>query len=267
MYSTGLAVSGKSVTDAFPISNNDVPFRTLTLKNSSVSSIDRVYDSDGEDYYQVESLSQDTVFKAVNNPNFSNDGVFYNIQVLSASRRFVSETSLNTRTTQIKFGSGRPSAADTDIIPDPSNLALPLYGRKNITKFSLDPNSILSSKTLGVYPKNTTIYVSYRYGGGAAHNVSANSANGVSGLKIEFNNAVSTQVRNRVINSIDTVNDEAASGGANAPSIEELRALIPASRNMQNRIVTKEDLLARIFTLPAEFGRVFRASILSLIHI
>src|SRR5210317_154697 len=263
MYSSGLCVSGRSATDSFSISNSDVPFRTLGLKNPSVSSIDRVYDADGNDYFEVESLSQDTIFKAVNNPNFSNDGVFYNIQVISASRRYISETSLNTRTTRIKFGSGAPSSIDTDVIPDPSELALPLYGRRNITKFSLDPNSILNSKTLGVYPKNTTIYASYRYGGGSSHNVDANSANGVSGLKIEFNPLVSTTARTRVVNSIDVVNDHAASGGSNAPSIEELRALIPASRNMQNRIVTKEDLLARIFTLPAEFGRVFRASIIA----
>ena len=37
--------------------------------------------------------------------------------------------------------------------------------------------------------------------------------------------------------------------------------MIPSGRNMQNRIVTREDLLARLFTLPAEFGRVYRASI------
>jgi len=35
------------------------------------------------------------------------------------------------------------------------------------------------------------------------------------------------------------------------------------SRSSQNRIVTKEDLLARIYTMPSNFGRVFRASIKS----
>ena len=263
LYSTGLCTSGKTVTETFAISNDDKPFRTLFLQNASVSSIDRVYDAEGNDYYQVESLSQDTVFKAVNNPNFSNDGVFFNIQVLSAARRFIAETSLLTRTTSIKFGSGSPSSLDSDFIPDPSELALPLFGRRNLTKFSIDPNSILNSKTLGIYPKNTTIFVSYRYGGGASHNVPENSANGVSGLIIEFNPLVSTNARTRVINSLDAVNDVAASGGSNSPSITEMRSLIPASRNMQNRIVTKQDLLARLFTLPAEFGRVFRASIIA----
>ena len=263
MYLQGLCTSGKTTTESFSIPNNDLPFRTIALQNPSVSAIERVYDAEGNDYYEVESLSQDTVFKAVNNPNFTNDGVFYNIQVLSASRRFISETSLNTRVTSIKFGSGRPSSADTDIIPDPSELALPLFGRKNITKFSIDPNSILNSKTLGVYPKNTTIYVSYRYGGGASHNVDSRSASGVSSLSIEFNPGVETSARTKVINSLDVINDQPASGGSEAPTVETLRTLIPSSRNMQNRIVTKEDLLARIFTLPAEFGRVFRASIIA----
>ena len=30
---------------------------------------------------------------------------------------------------------------------------------------------------------------------------------------------------------------------------------------MQSRVVSKDDLLARIYTLPSDFGRVFRAGI------
>jgi hypothetical protein len=56
-------------------------------------------------------------------------------------------------------------------------------------------------------------------------------------------------------------NDETAKGGQNTPDIEFLRSLIKPSRNSQNRIVTREDLLARIYTLPAKFGRVFRVGI------
>ncbi len=262
LYSTGLCVSGTTTTDTFVIPNTDLQFRTLTLKNPSVSSIDRVFDSDGNDYYEVESLSQDTVFKAVNNPNFKNDGVFLNIQAISAARRFVAETSIGTRSTLLRFGSGSPSTVDDDIIPDPSAMAMPLYGKTTMPKFSIDPNNILQTKTLGVYPKNTTINVSYRHGGGSTHNVPANSTNGVANLAIVFRDAAQIGERSRIIASIDVENDLPARGGDNAPTVTELRAIIPAARNMQNRIVTKEDLLARVYTLPAEFGRVFRASIL-----
>jgi len=37
--------------------------------------------------------------------------------------------------------------------------------------------------------------------------------------------------------------------------------LIPSVKNAQERIVTKEDLLARVYTMPSNLGRVFRASI------
>jgi hypothetical protein len=55
-------------------------------------------------------------------------------------------------------------------------------------------------------------------------------------------------------------NDAVASGGSAAPTIEDLRALIPAARSQQDRVVTKEDLISRVYTLPTKLGRVFRAS-------
>ena len=40
-----------------------MPFRTVTLNNANVTSILRCYDGDGNDYHEVESLAQDTVFR------------------------------------------------------------------------------------------------------------------------------------------------------------------------------------------------------------
>jgi hypothetical protein len=61
--------------------------------------------------------------------------------------------------------------------------------------------------------------------------------------------------------SIDANNGSEAVAGADAPSVDELRLQIPSARNSQSRIVSKEDLLARIYSLPANFGRIYRASI------
>jgi hypothetical protein len=263
MIREGLCISGKSVSENTTIPNSDVPFREIQLSNSSVNSIDGVYDTDGNEYYEVESLSQDTVFKAVANDKYSMDGVRFNLQVLNAERRYIVSQSLQTRSSTIQFGSGSPTSLNDDIIPDPSEMALPLFGKTTLTKFSIDPNAILKSRALGVYPKNTVITVNYRYGGGASHNVPVDSARGVVGLDILFPPSCSITNRNSVINSIDVKNFAAATGGANAPSLAELKSMIPASRSMQNRIVTRQDLLARLYTLPAEFGRLFRASIVN----
>jgi hypothetical protein len=70
-------------------------------------------------------------------------------------------------------------------------------------------------------------------------------------------------VASQVRASIDVKNFENARGGENAPTLEELRSKVPAARNSQSRIVTREDLLARVYTMPSNFGRVFRAGVRS----
>ena len=51
------------------MSNSYVPFRTITLNSTNVSDIISVRDSDLNEYYEVESLTQDTVFKRFKNAN------------------------------------------------------------------------------------------------------------------------------------------------------------------------------------------------------
>ena len=263
MYREGLCVSGKRTSESFNIPNANAPFREITLSNSNVSAIDKIYDSSGNEYYEVESLSQDTVFVAIDNDNYSKDGVKYNLTVESADRRFITKTSINTRTTTVQFGSGSPESMNDDIITDVSDLALPLYGKKTITKFSIDPSQILQSKTMGIYPKNTVITIVYRHGGGASHNIDADSIVGVNSLNIKFPSTTTFANREMTVNSISAKNEKSALGGANAPTLEELRNLIPAAKNMQSRIVTRQDLFARLYTLPSEFGRIYRASIVN----
>ena len=63
--------------------------------------------------------------------------------------------------------------------------------------------------------------------------------------------------------SLDVINMLPAGGGENAPTLDDLSSRIPAARNAQSRIVTKEDLVARVYTMPSSLGRVFRAGIRS----
>ena len=65
----------------------------------------------------------------------------------------------------------------------------------------------------------------------------------------------------QIKNSIEASNPMPAAGGEDALTSNELLALIPAVKNSQERIVTKEDLLSRVYTMPSNFGRVFRATV------
>ena len=257
MKKSGLCVSGTNTTEKFAINSSFVPFRTISLTNPHVTSILRVYDTDGNDYYEVESLSQDTVFRKARTASGDTS-----IEVIASPYRYINETQVVDRSTVIRFGSGDGSNIFEAKAPDPSDLALPLYGKETFSKFSLDPNKLLKSTSLGVSPTNTTITVVYRHGGGANHNVAADSINEVVELEYEFLKGVSYNVSQAVQASLAVSNPKPATGGAVAPTLQELKNFVVSSRSMQNRIVTTDDLLARIYTLPTEFGIVHRANVL-----
>lgn len=259
----GTCVSGQITTETFTITNAFIPFRTITLQNPDVSTILLVTDSDGNEYHEVESLSQDTVFKSFQNLNRTDDGVEANLSVIPAPYRFITTTDIRTRRTGIQFGSGRSENTADDGVPDPSDLSLPLYGKRTMPRFSLDPAALLDTKTLGISPQNTTITVTYRHGGGAAHNVAPKSINQIDNLVIEFRDSLNGVTAIDVRASVEVLNEQPAAGGSNRLTTEEIRTLIPTARNLQSRIVTRDDLLARLYLLPNEYGRIFRAGIVA----
>lgn len=274
---TGICISGEEKTDNFIISNNFVPFRTLTLSSPNVTEIIYIIDSDGNKYYEVDYLTQSNIFSEISNYNSSNDSVenFSSLELIPVPYRFTTETKLSSRITTVRFGSGNANSLDDDIIPDPSDVSLPLYGKNYFPKISIDPNKLLETQSLGISPTNTTITINYRYGGGTNHNVSPNSIKTIKILEREFPKANEFSSNNypfiqnndfnslsqKVINSLDVNNVSNSIGGSAAPTIEELKSQINSSRFLQSRIVSKPDLLARIYSLPAKFGRVYRAAV------
>ncbi len=253
--------SGNVATETFTIGSDPSPFFTLTLGNTDVSEILNVVDAEGNEYYEVQTLSQDTVFKMF--PNLSSDAeeVSRSIEVIPAPRRFVTISEPATRITSVQFGGGNALTTEDDAIPDPETLSIPLYGKTTLSRFSLDPNSLLRTKTLGVLPSSTTLSITYRYGGGLSHNVASRTIRAVQLLRIQFPDSVSPSVAATVRSSIDVRNDLPARGGDNSPTIDQLRSQIPSARSRQDRIVTKEDLVARVYTLPSKLGRIYRAGV------
>jgi len=261
MTMTGLCVSGNETIDQFTLGTQHVPFREITLLSADISDILSVIDTQGNSYYQVESLSQDTVFQAVNNLDADGKMVPMNLEIIAAPRRYTANFDPTTRLTTVRFGSGNADTLDDDIVPDPSELSLPLYGKKQFTRFSIDPNSMLQTQTLGISPKGTTLSIRYRHGGGLSHNVAAGSIRLLNTLNMDFQRQPSASDAASVRSSVEVKNLDPARGGDSAPTLEDLRARIPSARQMQSRIVSRQDLLSRIYTMPNVFGRVFRAGI------
>jgi hypothetical protein len=260
MSRTGFCLSGFRTTESFSIGSFEA-FKRYTLSRENVTEIISVFDGEGQEYYQVDFLTDDTVFKVIPNKNTVDKKIVESkVAITSAPYRFISQTSLRTRLSTLTFGGGSALATNDDIIPDPSQYAVPLYGKKTFPRFSLNPNNLLKTTTLGIINPNTTMTVTYRYGGGLSHNVGAESVRDITTLNLTFPNGPTNEVAQSVRSSVDTINYQEGAGGDDAPTIDELKSRIPSVRASQNRIVTKEDLIARIYTMPSNFGRVFRAS-------
>lgn len=258
----GTVSSSKIISETFQISDELIPFRTITLSRENVTEIISVTDTLGDNYYEVDTLSQDTVFKKYENNSYDSADVPFRMEMLHAPKRFVQTRSSNTGLTTLRFGSGNEESFDEDVIPDPSEHAIRLFGdRTAITTVAIDPNSFLTTQTLGISPKNTTLTVTYRHGGGLSDNVSAGEISSVKTLLTTFNSSLAPSIEASVRASTDVINLQRASGGENEPTLEELRNTAIFNRNAQNRIVTREDLITRVYSMPSNFGRVFRTAV------
>jgi len=78
---------------------------------------------------------------------------------------------------------------------------------------------------------------------------------------MNFKIGTSGIIQNNVRNSLSVNNPRSAKGGESRPSIEELRNITFSSRSNQSRVVNVQDLIFRIYTMPAKFGRIFRVGV------
>jgi hypothetical protein len=263
MSANGLCISGREATDTFSIGSAFIPFREITLTNPNVSEIISVTDGYGNIYYQVSSLTDDVVYKNVMNTAKDNDLVPDSIKLIPAPYRYLQNVDLASRRTILTFGGGSADTLEDDIIPDPSDFAISFPYKKTFSRISVNPQQMLQTKTLGIAAVNTTLTISYRYGGGLSHNVPINAIRNIQTLRMFFPGNPTPAIAANVRNSTEVTNLIPASGGEDAPTVNDLKALIPSIRNSQERIVSKEDLLARVYSIPSNFGRVFRAAVRS----
>ena len=262
MTREGFVISSRIRTQRNNIADSFQPFRTVVVTDPDATEIVRVVDSDGDEYYEVESLTQSTIFKRMVNSRADRDLADERIQLLHAPRRFVASRTSSTGNITLLFGSGREDVFDEDVIPDPSEHAIRLYGdKKSLSKITIDPSSFLGTQTLGISPRNTTLTITYRSGGGLNHNTGISEIDTVSTLLTQFPTGISTTQSTFIRASVTCNNRFVISGGEDEPTIEALRQIALLNRNSQNRIVSREDLISRVYSLPSNFGRVFRAAV------
>ena len=250
----GICTSGKIAEESFDLPSDAGKFLKIDIINQEITNIVSVVDEDFNEYYEVDFLSQDVVYKKVKN---SEDGEDY-ISIQPAPYRYVIEENYDTGITSLRFGNGDAYSVKDDSFANPDDLILPLQGKDYFKKLDMFPGDLLKSNTLGITPAGKTITVTYNYGGGLSHNVPQNSVSSIENLIIRYPYRKSSINTDQVTATVEVNNNERASGGDSPPSFEDLVKLIPIKEKSQNRIINSEDLLSRIMTMPTNFGRIHK---------
>ena len=260
------AVSGEIKTKNFPIGSIE-KFKTINLFAQDFLSIESIKDSDNNTWYEVPYLAQDTIFEEVTNNAANDPDLFqYNVQtpyllkLKKATKRFITRINPND-IIEIQFGAGTNDKADEQIIPNPDNIGLGIKDGRSKLDLAYDPSNFLVTKTYGEAPSNTTLTLSYLSGGGLKSNVNSNTITSKGTLDIENKTNINTSMLSFVKDSISSTNLEAATGGGDGDTAEELKINISANFAAQQRTVTKDDYIIRTLSMPPQLGRVAKAYI------
>jgi hypothetical protein len=259
------AFSGQVKTANFTFTNAE-QFQQVVLNDTNIIQIVEAVDSDGNTWYEVPYLAQDTIIDKTYNisvyePNYSqyNDQAPFMLRLKKVNKRFTAQF-LDSDSLQISFGAGTTGKDSELIIPNPDNVGLGIQDGISAFNTAFDPSNFFFTNEYGQSPVNTTITFTYIVGGGAQSNVPANDININQQVnpQIDSYGLNSTAVQT-VVNSIRFNNIIGATGGGPGDSIEEIRLNALANFPTQLRNVTKSDYLVRILSMPSEFGYISKA--------
>ena len=248
--------------------NSAEKYSRVALNNNAVTEIISVTDDDGNNWHEVGFLAQDTVF--VDSENLQTEGnesyqykdqAPYLLKLLKTARRFTTFIREDGRT-ELRFGAGISDSPDEELVPNPDSVGSSLPGSPSQLGAAFDPANFLNTRTYGQAPSNTTLVVTYRYGGGVNHNVTANSISAITNLNVTLDTTtLSSALVNTVRGSLATVNPFPTSGGKGAESVIEVKQNTLAYFQAQQRAVTKADYITRVYALPSKYGNIAKAYI------
>ena len=254
----GNVVSGQFGQEQIKIGDYE-RFLKVTMNANNVVEIISVFDSDGNQYFEVDYLAQDTIFQPIANPTAATDNVSSILKPVLVSRKFITEFTRNQ--VSLQFGSGKIN--ESAIVANPQNVAVNVFGKSYVNTTTFDPTRLSQNESFGIVPSNTTLTIIYR----SIHALSANSAAGtvntVTNQIIEFNNEQDLNVTKtaQIRQTLEVENEEPIVGNVSLPSTNEVKQRIFDTFPTQNRAVTQADYENVAYRMPPKFGAIKRVSV------
>jgi hypothetical protein len=237
-------------------------FKRVTLNVSNIVEIISVFDSEGNEYFEVEYLTHDVVYKAVpNKDENTRDNAPSLVRPFIATRRFTTEKTTNSITMQFGYGSDDEIATPT--LAEPSNVILQRHAKNYVSDTAFDPSDLIGTDKLGIGPANTTLTITYRSNTTNSANAAIGAVNKITSPIVEFNDPTVTTSTSAtsVVTSLECYNEEPIVGSVRTPNTEEIRTQAMNFFPTQNRAVTGTDYEAITYAMPSHFGAIKRCRV------
>lgn len=239
-------------------------FLKIEVKDTNVTDVLKVLDSAGNEYYRVENLSQNVIYRPIPDTDFSNSQLSAKLVPFPVPRRFMVEHEGDRM--YLIFGYGSQDSLKVKPVADPSQIALLRPGQEYIYDTDFDPAKLLSTDKFGVSPQNTVLDITYRANTVENSNAATDSVNSISSLKMVFEDSTIFQQSNRqkidfIKGNMSCRNPEPINGVIEFESTQALSQAIHSARRAQSRAVTAHDYETVAYLMPSSFGSVKRVSV------
>ena len=254
----GIVISGELLSQDFPIQAYQ-KFLRLELRDNNVTEVVAVFDANGNNYYEVDYLTQDTAYVSIINNQANQDTVRNILKPVSVPRRFVVEHTATSTALQFGFG----TTDNESKILDPTNVILNVFGKDHFTETSFDPSILIKTDKLGVVPSDTVLTVIYRRNTTSDVNAATNALRNRVSPQFRFRNSESLDAPTMVSvrNSLELTNENPIFGDVSDIGATELKYRAYGAYGAQNRAVTRDDYVSLVYNMPSNFGQVKKANI------
>lgn len=237
-------------------------FLKIEIPDPTVTEILKVVDLNKNEYFQVDHLSQNVIYRPINDPENRDPMVSSIMRPSPVPRRFIVEKTLDR--TYLVFGHGSDSDLKTNSVAEPSKVLLKQAAKNYTSSPSLDPTKLLASDTLGVAPQNTTITITYRSNTAMNTNAAVGTVTQAADPVLFFTNEqkLDNAKVDFIRQNVQAYNEEPINGNISMPTTEEIKRRYLGTFGAQGRAVTKQDYVSAAYSMPPIYGSIKRAAVL-----
>ena len=292
-------IAGESKIYKQVINASDItPFMEIIIPDEGVMNVESIIFKDGADYQSDPLLSEFTMDKefvpAVSSPTNVDTYRFFEVESLTDQYRWGDEIVKDNSEPQkyyygyydnesgqevpvacITKGQWRPITQKFITEFTDNGYLKVIFGSGEVVQQEVDYTNasnfsqhqisrMVRNNFLGRLPKEgMTMYIRYRRGGGESSNIAAGALTTISYLNVDFcRNGYSSddaRIVSAIRNSIKVTNTIPSVSGKDAPTTDEIRAMIKYNSGAQQRCVTLKDYQNRISLIPSRYGCPFRS--------